>query len=504
MVEIGYNRCEYDCCIYYRVFEDRSYIRLMLYIHDMLIATKDKTEIHLLKSLLSKKFDMNDLGTAKKILGMEISRDMESRKLWLSQKSYVQKVLDMFHKKSAKPVSTPLAGMPVYWRSMLQFTIVLSTTEAEYMATTEASNVALWLKGKLIAIISIPTIIIVAILFILCRWKFSSKNLYFWKKKTEITQTDAFLKNYESLKRYKYSEIKKMTDSFKDKLGEGGYGSVFKGKLPDRRMVAVKVLSESKGNGEEFINEVATIGKTYHVNIVSLLGFCYQLPKRALIYEFMPNGSLEKYIHTQEPTNHLGWEKLHKIAVGIARGLEYLHVRCSNRILHLDIKPHNILLDEDFCPKISDFGLAKLCSPKDSVISMAAPRGTMGYAAPEVYCRNVRGVSYKSDVYSYGMLMLEMVGGRKNLYLEAENSSQLYFPHWIYKHLCERADDVVMEFGPGGEVETVKKMILVSLWCIQMDPTHRPSMSRVVEMLEESIEGLEMPPKPFPSSPPRS
>ncbi|XP_058083802.1 PR5-like receptor kinase isoform X2 [Magnolia sinica] len=358
--------------------------------------------------------------------------------------------------------------------------------------------------GKLIAIISIPTIIVVAILFILCRWKFSLKNLFFWKKKTQITRTDAFLKNYESLKRYKYSEIKKMTNSFKDKLGQGGYGSVFKGKLPDGRLVAVKLLIESKGNGEEFVNEVTTIGKTYHVNIVSLLGFCYQLPKRALIYEFMPNGSLEKYIHTQEPTNHLGWEKLHEIAVGIARGLEYLHVRCSNRILHLDIKPHNILLDEDFVPKISDFGLAKLCSPKDSVISMAAPRGTMGYTAPEVYCRNVGGVSYKSDVYSYGMLLIEMVGGRKNLNLEAENSSQMYFPHWIYKHLCERGDDVIMEFGPGGEEETVKKMILVSLWCIQMDPTHRPSMSRVVEMLEESIEGLEMPPKPFLSSPPRS
>ena len=146
-----------------------------------------------------------------------------------------------------------------------------------------------------------------------------------------------------------------MTNSFKDKLGQGGYGGVYKGKLQDGCFVAVKVLKELKGNGEEFLNEVASIGRTSHVNIVTLMGVCFEESKRALIYEFMPNGSLEKFIYKENPSNathQLGWETLYKIAIGIARGLEYLHRGCNTRILHFDIKPHNILLDENFCPKI--------------------------------------------------------------------------------------------------------------------------------------------------------
>ncbi|XXG45377.1 hypothetical protein AAC387_Pa02g0476 [Persea americana] len=151
-------------------------------------------------------------------------------------------------------------------------------------------------------------------------------------KRTYVSnnKVEAFLKGYGSLasKRFRYSKLKKMTNSFKDKLGEGGYGGVFKGKLKDGRLVAVKVLNDSKGNGEEFINEVASIGRTSHVNIVTLLGFCYEGSKRALIYEFMSNGSLEKFIYSKklEGTKRiLDWEKLFEIAVGIARGLEYLH-----------------------------------------------------------------------------------------------------------------------------------------------------------------------------------
>ncbi|XVF50547.1 hypothetical protein PTKIN_Ptkin04bG0110000 [Pterospermum kingtungense] len=125
----------------------------------------------------------------------------------------------------------------------------------------------------------------------------------------------------------------------------------------------------------------------------------------------------------------LAWEKLHEIAIGIARGLEYLHRGCSTRILHFDTKPHNILLDEDFFPKISDFGLAKQC-PKDSAISMMDARGTVGYIAPELFSRNFGKLSHKSDVYSFGMMVLEMVGGRKNIDRSADHSSEIYYPHW--------------------------------------------------------------------------
>ncbi|BFG25324.1 hypothetical protein CerSpe_115980 [Prunus speciosa] len=211
--------------------------------------------------------------------------------------------------------------------------------------------------------------------------------LFVKKYKRDEFDVEAFIRNYGSLtpKQYTYANVKKMTDFFKDKIGKGGYGTVYKGRLPDGLLVAVKVLSESTGNGEDFVNEVASIGRTSHVNIVTLSGFCYERDKRALIYEFMPNGSLDNFIHKHgsEMANfRLEWKTLSEIAVGIARGLEYLHRGCNTRILHFDIKPHNILLDKDFCPKISDFGLAKLCKTKDSIVSMMGARGTAGYIAP--------------------------------------------------------------------------------------------------------------------------
>ena len=187
-------------------------------------------------------------------------------------------------------------------------------------------------------------------------------TLFIQKDTGKKLNIEKILKGYDSLvpKRYKYSELKKITGSFKDKLGEGGYGMVFEGNLEDGRNVAVKLLKGSKGNGEEFLNEVISIRRTSHVNIVNLLGFCLHGSKRALIYEYMANGSLEKYIYSEESKMSIGWEKLRQVAIGIARGLEYLHLGCNTRIIHFDIKPHNILLDEEFCPKIADFGLAKL------------------------------------------------------------------------------------------------------------------------------------------------
>jgi serine/threonine protein kinase len=208
---------------------------------------------------------------------------------------------------------------------------------------------------------------------------------------------EEMLRRYGPLapKRYRYSDLKKMTSSFKNKLGEGGYGTVYRGSLRDGCVVAVKLLQGSKGNVEEFLNEVISICRTSHVNIVSLLGFCLEGPKRALVYEYMANGSLDKYIYLESSDLVVGWEKLQQIAVGIARGLEYLHQGCSARIIHFDIKPQNILLNQDFCPKIADFGLAKLCHLKDSILSIAEARGTIGFIAPEVFSRGFGVVSTK-------------------------------------------------------------------------------------------------------------
>ncbi|KAL9427657.1 hypothetical protein AB3S75_029777 [Citrus x aurantiifolia] len=332
----------------------------------------------------------------------------------------------------------------------------------------------------------------------------------FRKKITENENAEAaFIRNYVSLapKRYNYSDVKRMTNSFSNKLGQGGFGSVYKGKLPDGRLVAVKVLMNSKVNGEEFINEVASMSKTSHVNVVSFLGFCYEKKKRALIYEFMPNGSLDQFIYDEESSHinrKLEWRTMYQIAVGIARGLEYLHRGCNIRIVHFDIKPHNILLGEDFCPKISDFGLAKLSEKKESIISMLGARGTIGYIAPEVFCRNFGGVSHKSDVYSYGMMILEMVVGRKNADVKVSLSSEIYFPNSIYKHIEPGNEFQLAGVVTEEEKEMAKKMILVSLWCIQTNPSDRPSMHKVLEMLEGSTEDLQIPPKPSLSSPRRS
>ncbi|XP_039163837.1 LEAF RUST 10 DISEASE-RESISTANCE LOCUS RECEPTOR-LIKE PROTEIN KINASE-like 2.1 [Eucalyptus grandis] len=308
--------------------------------------------------------------------------------------------------------------------------------------------------------------------------------------------------------RYSYTDIKTITNSFKEKLGEGGYGCVYKGKLPDGHLVAVKILSKLKGDGEDFINEVNSMSRTSHVNIVKLLGFCFHKTKRALVYEYMHNGSLEKLIYEENyfklGCSHLGWDTLHQISLGIAQGLEYLHKGCNSRILHFDIKPHNILLDENYCPKISDFGLAKICHQEKSTISLLGARGTAGFIAPEVFCRNIGGISQKSDVYSFGMTMLEMVGGRKNIKTGAERTSEIYFPHWIHKRLELQEELGLQNVTSEGDKEKAEKMVIVGVWCIQTNPSIRPTMSEVVDMLRGGVDCLRVPPKPYLSSPSRS
>ncbi|KAI3768101.1 hypothetical protein L2E82_18533 [Cichorium intybus] len=288
-------------------------------------------------------------------------------------------------------------------------------------------------------------------------------------------QIEMFIRNYGAMapKIFKYSEIKIMTNSFHEKPGQGGYGSVYKGQLPDGQLVAVKLLNKAIGDGQDFVNEVGSISRTSHVNIVTLLGFCYEEKKRALMYEFMPNGSLDKFLNGNG--SRLDWNTLFQISKGIARGLEYLHRGCKTRIVHFDIKPHNILLDEEFVPKISDFGLAKLCKRKDCIVNL----------------------------YSYGMMVLEMTGIRKKNNIDTTSMSEAYFPDWIYKKL-ENGDDLGIDGVTTEEGEKLaRNMVMVSLWCIQSDPLDRPSISKVVEMLEGSFQSLQVPPRRFWSSPTR-
>ncbi|KAA3474575.1 LEAF RUST 10 DISEASE-RESISTANCE LOCUS RECEPTOR-LIKE PROTEIN KINASE-like 2.4 [Gossypium australe] len=356
-------------------------------------------------------------------------------------------------------------------------------------------------EGLTVAV-TITVVLVSAIFFFVLRLKGTSPSSHLWKgKKNDNARIEEFIAKFGSLapNRYFYGDIKKMTNKFKDKLGKGGYGSVYKGKLPDGRLVAVKILSEFKDNGEEFMNEVASISRTSHVNIVTLLGFCFERSKRALVYEFMPNGSLDGFIYNKglhSQSCQLEWKTLYNIAIGIARGLEYLHQGCNTRILHFDIKPHNILLDENFCPKISDFGLSKLCERKESIIANTGTRGTVGYIAPEVFCRNFGGVSHKSDVYSYGMMLLEMIGGRKNTDIEGSQTSETYFPSWINNHLDQPMNFNLNEVIAKEEEEITKKLVTVSLWCTQTNPIDRPSITKVLEMLQGNLQSLVLPSQP--------
>ncbi|XP_019428730.1 PREDICTED: LEAF RUST 10 DISEASE-RESISTANCE LOCUS RECEPTOR-LIKE PROTEIN KINASE-like 2.1 [Lupinus angustifolius] len=296
--------------------------------------------------------------------------------------------------------------------------------------------------------------------------------------------------------RYEYKEIKKMSGGFNVKLGQGGFGSVYKGKLRSGVDVAIKMLSKFNPNGQDFINEVATIGRIHHVNVVRLVGYCVEGKKRALVYEFMPNGSLDKYIFSKEESSvHLSYAKIYEISLGIAHGIEYLHQGCDMQILHFDIKPHNILLDENFIPKVSDFGLARLYPLDGSIAPLTQARGTLGYMAPELFYKNIGGLSYKVDVYSFGMLLMEMTSKRKNSNPHAEHSSQAYFPFWIHDRFLEEKD-IEIENASDEDNDVAKRMFLVALWCIQLKPSDRPSMSKVVEMLEGKTKSLEMPPRP--------
>ncbi|CAL4951356.1 unnamed protein product [Urochloa decumbens] len=381
-------------------------------------------------------------------------------------------------------------------------------------------------KVILIVSLSITFGLLLTLLIIILKFRrrihnFSLPCIMDRRNRSDTANVEKLLQKYGALapKRYRYSELKKITDSFKHKLGEGGYGGVFRGVLPGAaggapREVAVKVLHHSRPNGEEFLNEVISIGRTSHVNIVTLLGFCLEgSTRRALVYEYMPNGSLDRYIYSSSSsaaagyTAALGWEALQEIAGGIARGLEYLHEGCNTRIIHFDIKPQNVLLDAGLRPKIADFGMAKLCDTKESILSMADARGTIGFIAPEVFSRGFGVVSAKSDVYSYGMLLLEMVAGGSNVKAYAAEKSgdggELFFPLWVYDHLLEDGGVLQVQSGGGGE-EIPRKMALIGLWCIQTVPASRPSMSRVLEMLERSIHELPMPPRPYHASPSNS
>ncbi|XP_030538610.2 rust resistance kinase Lr10-like [Rhodamnia argentea] len=362
-----------------------------------------------------------------------------------------------------------------------------------------------WGRALNVALNTVPDVGFVFVHFLAAKFIFGAPCvfvllIYKWMRRHQAmdANVEEFLQAHNNFLpiRYSYSDIKKITKNFKHKLGEGGFGSVYRGVLRSGDEVAVKILNNPKSNGQDFISEVATIGRIHHVNVVHLVGFCFDYSKQALVYDFMPNGSLDKHILHKDGDTSLDYKKMYEISLGIARGIEYLHRGCDMQILHFDIKPHNILLDHSFTPKVSDFGLARLYPTGHSIVTLTAARGTLGYMAPELFYKDIGGVSYKADVYSFGMMLMEMAGRRRNLNANAKASSEIYFPLWVYDQLSKE-NEVEMVNAIEEERETTRKMIIVALWCIQLSPHDRPSMSRVLNMLEGEMDKLQLPPKPL-------
>ncbi|GAV72847.1 Pkinase domain-containing protein [Cephalotus follicularis] len=302
--------------------------------------------------------------------------------------------------------------------------------------------------------------------------------------------------------KFRPGELEEATNNFGVLLGKGSSASVFKGIISDGTCVAVKRI-EGEERREEFRSEVAAIASAQHVNLVRLLGYCC-VPggPRYLVYDFIPNGSLDCWIfpaggrgssNCNRPSGCLSWDLRYKVAIDVAKALSYLHHDCRSRILHLDVKPENILIDEKYRAIVADFGLSKLMGKDESRV-VTTIRGTKGYLAPEWLLEN--GISEKSDIYSYGMVLLEIIGGQRNICLiengrDRSKSKWQYFPKIVNEKMregrvMEVVDHRLIESG-GVDEKELKRVVYVALWCIQERARLRPSMPSVVEMLEGRV-----------------
>ncbi|KAF3451641.1 hypothetical protein FNV43_RR07736 [Rhamnella rubrinervis] len=297
---------------------------------------------------------------------------------------------------------------------------------------------------------------------------------------------------------YDFGTVRFATNNFSEanKLGQGGFGPVYKGWLSSGQDIAVKRLSRDSGQGDqEFKNEVMLVAKLQHRNLVRLLGFCLQRIERLLVYEFVPNASLDHFIFDPIRRSNLDWERRYKIIGGIARGLLYLHEDSRLRIIHRDLKASNILLDEEMNPKISDFGMARLFIVDQTQGNTSRIVGTYGYMAPE-YAMHGQ-FSVKSDVFSFGVLLLEIVSGQRNsCFRHGENVDDLVsyaWKNWREGTVASLVDPS-MRAGSGRDI---MRCIHIALLCVQENSADRPTMNSVVVMLNSNSLTLPIPSRPF-------
>ncbi|KAF9588046.1 hypothetical protein IFM89_007287 [Coptis chinensis] len=353
-------------------------------------------------------------------------------------------------------------------------------------------------QGKSVNVVAIVVPVIVAvILAAICVYfitKRTRKNRR--KRKPELIYEND-IRSEDSLQ-FDLNMIRTATNDFSDanKLGEGGFGAVYKGELLDGQEIAVKRLSKKSGQGSlEFKNEVVLLHKLQHRNLVRLLGFCFAGDEKLLIYEYVPNRSLDKYIFVPDRRADLDWERRYKIIGGIARGLLYLHEDSRLRIIHRDLKAGNILLDEEMNAKISDFGMAKLFGVDQTQGNTSRIVGTYGYMAPE-YAMHGQ-FSVKSDVFSFGVLVLEIISGHKNnSFYESERAEDLLSYAWRQWEEGTALELVELTLREHYSRNEVMRCIQTGLLCVQDEVARRPTMASVVSMLNSYSVTLPLPTAP--------
>ncbi|GJZ64571.1 probable LRR receptor-like serine/threonine-protein kinase [Tanacetum coccineum] len=285
---------------------------------------------------------------------------------------------------------------------------------------------------------------------------------------------------------FSYAELRTATDDFSaaNKLGEGGFGPVYKGRLDDGRVIAVKQLSIASHQGKsQFMAEIAAISAVQHRNLVKLYGCCIDGEKRLLVYEHLENKSLDQALFGKSKLS-LSWSTRIEICLGVARGLTYLHEESRIRVVHRDVKASNVLLDSELNAKISDFGLAKLYDDKQTHMSTRVA-GTIGYLAPEYAMRG--HLTEKADVFGFGVVALEIISGRPNCDSSLDDE-KIYLLEWAWNlHEANNEFELVDEELSEFDENEVRRVMKVALLCTQTSPMQRPSMSRVIAMLSGDI-----------------
>ncbi|RZC44014.1 hypothetical protein C5167_036963 [Papaver somniferum] len=381
-----------------------------------------------------------------------------------------------------KSYSGRVGGRVICWSCYFRYETYLF-----YNATSPSSKPKISRELFLIIVV-VPSVITVLSIIIILYFCENRRKKLPERKTPDIDE----IQSSESLQ-YKFSTISTATHNFSDanKLGRGGFGTVYKGTLSDGQEIAVKRLSEHSGQGEEeFKNEVVLLAKLQHKNLVRLLGFCLDGDEKLLVYEFMQNGSLDQFLFDPIKSTYLNWERRYKIIRGIGKGLLYLHEDSPLKIIHRDLKASNVLLGEDMVPKISDFGMARMVNQNQASTKRIC--GTFGYMAPE-YAMHGK-FSAKSDVFSFGVLILEILCGKRSNsfggFEGAKNVLSYAWGLWEEGKSIELLDPSLRDcYSP----KEVMRCIQIGLLCGQKDVANRPTMAWIIHMLNNHSVALPSP-----------